>query len=173
VLKQTAPLATTLGEAKKALILENINVKDPDECKDRSAELILKNHDVISQNKHYLGRFKTILHNICLKSNEPIYSKQFKIHEAHQQEVANHVKEWLKLEVIQTMQNKYNSPIFLVSKKGSGLCIVQDLRKLNAQSHEEKYSMKDIIECVGEIRRANSISNSAMDLTSVYWQMML
>ena len=53
--------------------------------------------------------------------------------DAHQVEVANHVKQWLKLEVVQPTQSNFNSPIFVVSKKDGGLRIVQDLRKLNAQ----------------------------------------
>jgi hypothetical protein len=94
VLEQTAPEATALGEAKKAFILENINVTVPDEYNDRYAELILKHHYVISRDKLNLGRCKTILHDICQKSKEPIYVKQFKSPRAHQEEVANQVKEW-------------------------------------------------------------------------------
>jgi hypothetical protein len=74
-------------------ILENMNVTVPDEHKDRYAELILKHHDVICRNKHDLGSCKTMLHHICLKNNEPIYMKHLKIPEAHQEEVANQVKE--------------------------------------------------------------------------------
>ena len=65
------------------------------------------------------------------------------------------VKQWLKLRVVQPTRSKFNSPIFVVSKKDGGLRIVKDLRKLNNQSHEDKYSMKDIKECIGEIGRAN------------------
>ena len=173
VLEQTAPEATALGEAKKKYILDNMNIDVPEEYKERYAELILKHHDVISQHKHDLGRCKTMLHDISLKSNEPIYVKQFKIPDAHQEEVANHVKQWLKLGVVQPTRSKFNSPIFVVSKKDGGLRIVQDLRKLNAQSHEDKYSMKDISECIGEIGRANSTLYSTIDLTSGFWQMML
>jgi hypothetical protein len=68
-----APEGTALGEAKKVFIWENMNVTVPDEYKNRYAELILKHHDVVSQNKHDLGRCETMLHDICLKSNEPIY----------------------------------------------------------------------------------------------------
>jgi hypothetical protein len=53
------------------------------------------------------------------------------------------------------------------------LYIVQDLRKLNAQSHEDEYSMKYISESIGEIERANSIYYLTINLTSGYWQMML
>ena len=66
----------------------------------------------------------------------------------------------------------YNSPIFCVPKKnGSGLRIVQDFRELNAHSHIDKYSMKEISECIGDIGRAGSTIFSTLDLTSGFWQM--
>jgi hypothetical protein len=69
----------------------------------------------------------------------------------------------------------YNSPIFCVPKKtGQGLRIVQDFRELNKHSHIDKYSMKEINECIGDIgRAANSTIFTTLDLTSGFWQMPL
>ena len=58
----------------------------------------------------------------------------------------------------------YNSPIFCIPKKqGRGLRIVQDFRELNQNSHIDKYSMKEITECIF----------TTLDLTSGFWQMQL
>ncbi len=58
------------------------------------------------------------------------------------------------------------SPIFCVPKKtGQGLRIVQDFRELNEHSHIDKYSMKEINECIGDIGRANSAIFTTLDLT--------
>ncbi len=51
--------------------------------------------------------------------------------------------------------------------------IVQDFRALNSHSHIDKYSMKEITECIGDIGRANSTIFSTLDLTSGFWQMKL
>jgi len=68
----------------------------------------------------------------------------------------------------------YNSPIFCVPKKqGQGLRIVQDFRQLNQHSRIDKYSMKEISECIGDICRANSSIFTTLDLTSGFWQMKL
>jgi hypothetical protein len=99
-LQQTVPEATPLGEAKKVFILEITSVTVPDDCNNRYAELFLKHHDGVSQCKHDLSRCKMMLHDICLKSNEPIYVKQFMIPNADQQEVAYYMKEWFKLRVV-------------------------------------------------------------------------
>jgi len=61
----------------------------------------------------------------------------------------------------------YNSPIFCIPKKqGQGLRIVQDFRELNKNSHIDKYSMKEIPDCIGDIGRANSKVFLPLDLTS-------
>jgi len=57
--------------------------------------------------------------------------------------------------------------------QGQGLRIVQDFRELNNHSHIDKYSMKEITECIGDIGRANSTIFSTLDLTSGFWQMQL
>jgi hypothetical protein len=58
-------------------------------------------------------------------------------------------------------------------KEGQGLRIVQDFQELNQNSHIDKYSMKEITECIGDIGRANSKIFSTLDLTSRFWQMKL
>jgi hypothetical protein len=58
-------------------------------------------------------------------------------------------------------------------KQGQGLRIVQDFRELNNHSHIDKYSMKEITECIGDIGRANSTIFSTLDQTSGFWQMQL
>ena len=108
------------------------------------------------------------MHEIPLKTTEPIYVKQFRIPEAHREEVEKHVAEWLKL-----ARSKYNSPLFAVMKKNGGIRLVQDFRALNAQSHVDKYSMKDVCECIGEIGRSGSTLFTTINLTAGFWQMLL
>jgi hypothetical protein len=50
---------------------------------------------------------------------------------------------------------------------------VQDFHELNQNSHIDKYSMKEISECIGNIGRANSTIFTTLDLTSGFWQMQL
>jgi hypothetical protein len=50
---------------------------------------------------------------------------------------------------------------------------MQDFRELNQNSHIDKYSMKEITECISDIGRANSSIFSTLDLTSGFWQMKL
>ncbi len=130
--------------------------------------------NILSIDKYDLGLAKDFKHKIHLKTQDLVYRKQFKIPEAHHQFIEQTLDEWLKLGVVKRSNSLYNSPIFFVPKKqGQGLRIVQDFRELNQNSHIDKYSMKEITECIGDIGRANSTIFTMLDLTSGFWQMQL
>jgi hypothetical protein len=63
--------------------------------------------------------------------------------------------------------------VFLVEKKDGSKRVVQDFRSLNANTYVDKYSMKDVQECISEIGRAGSTIFTTLDLTSGFWQMAL
>ncbi len=145
----------------------------PEQYQQRYLQILLQNHEAVSQDKFDLGRTDTLMHEIALKTEEPIYVKQFKIPDTHQKEVERHVLEWLKLGVIQPAHSQYNSPIFAVMKKDSTVRLVQDFRALNNESYTDKYSMKDVSECIREIGRSSSTIFTTIDLTAGFWQMIL
>ncbi len=150
--------------AKRQFIKQNVHLNVPEQYKKQYLQVILKNHDAVSQNKFDLGHTDTLMHEIVLKTPEPIDVKQFKIPDAHRQEVERHVLEWLKLGVIQPACSRYNSPIFAVMKKDGGVRLVQDFRALNNQSYTDKYSMKDVSEGIGEIGCSGSTIFSLLGL---------
>jgi hypothetical protein len=87
----------TLSVKKKQFIVESVK---PKQYQQRYLQLLLQNHEAVSQDKFDLGRTDTLMHEIALKTEEPIYVKQFKIPDSHRKEVERHVLEWLKLGVI-------------------------------------------------------------------------
>ena len=164
---------TPISESKKKFIMENTKLTVPDEFKKKYMDLLMKHHEVISDSKYDLGQCLTSKHDIQLRDKEPVYIKQFRIPEAHRKAVEDHVKELLKLGVVRPSRSKYNSPVFIVTKKDGGLRIVQDFRALNQKTLVDKYSMRDVQECIDEIGRAGSTIFSAIDLTAGFWQMLL
>jgi hypothetical protein len=80
--------------AKKA----NLNV--PPEVKQKYIDILYKHQAAISMNKMDLGRAKNFTHKIHLKDNHPMYRKQFKIPEAHENFIEATLDEWLKLGVV-------------------------------------------------------------------------
>ncbi len=59
-----------------------------------------KHQQAISVNKYDLGLATNFKHKIHLKDNNPVYRKQFKIPEAHQNFIEQSLDEWLKLGVV-------------------------------------------------------------------------
>jgi hypothetical protein len=155
-------------------IANKAHLNVPEEFKQRYIDILFKHQAAITVNKMDLGHAKNFTHKIHLKDNNPVYRKQFKIPEAHQNFIMATLDEWLKLGVVKRSHSIYNSPLFCVPKKqGQVLRIVQDFRELNNHSHINKYSMKEITECIGDIGRANSTIFSTLDLTSGFWQMQM
>jgi hypothetical protein len=133
-------------------IAKRCHIQVPDQFKHQYLNLLYKYQEAISIDKYDLGQAKNYKHRIYLKNNDPIYHKQFKILEAHHIFIEQTLEEWLKLGVVRRSDSLYNSPIFCVPKKqGQGLRIVQDFRELNQNSHINKYTMKEITECIGDI----------------------
>jgi hypothetical protein len=163
---------------KKRLTREEIkrrfHLQVQEEFHERYLDILCKHPDMLSLDKYNLGLAKDFKHKIHLKTQDPVYRKQFKIPEAHHQFIEQTLDEWLKLGVVKRSNLPYNSPIFCIPKKqGQGLRIVQDFRELNQNSHIDKYSMKEITECIGDISRADSTIFTTLNLTSGFWQMQL
>jgi len=136
-------------------------------------QLLAKHRHIFSLNKNEIGYCSTFLHQLFMKTEEPVYVKQFKILEVHHRYLQDQVWEWLRLGIIQPSRSRYNSPVFLVEKKDGTKRVVQDFRSLNANTYVDKYSMKDVQECISEIRQAGSTIFTTLDLTSGFWQMAL
>ena len=162
-----------ISEKERNFLKENSVLKVPEQYRKEYEKLLEQCHEVFSRTKTDLGKSDLVMHDISLKTNDPVYVKQFKIPDAHMKEVTNHLTEWLKLGVVEPCRSKYNSPIFVVPKKDGSLRVVQDFRALNNQTHVDKYSMHDVTECVNQIGRAGSTIFTTIDLTSGFWQMML
>ena len=77
----------TLSKEKLKFITDNVNLTVPDNVWQRYLDVILKNHKWISHHEFDLGRTETLIHKISLKTNQPIYVKQFCIPDAHRDEV--------------------------------------------------------------------------------------
>jgi hypothetical protein len=101
VAKENKTPSVKINSAKRQFIKKTVHLQVQEQFHEQYLKVILKNHEAVSENKFDLGRTDTLMHEIALKTDEPIYVKQFKIPDAHRQEVEKHVLEWLKLGVIQ------------------------------------------------------------------------
>jgi transposase InsO family protein len=136
-------------------------------------QLLTKYFAIISEDKFDLGFCDKIKHQIRPLSYAPIHTPQFRIPQQHLEVVHQHVDELLKAKCIILSASPWNSPIFAVPKHDGSLRVVEDLRKVNANSYEDKYSCKSTQECIDDIGAAGSKLFCTIDLRAAFWQMAL
>ncbi len=167
--KQGSTMKTTVTEEFRQMCRLEVPVQHEADYR----QLLAKHRGIFSLNKNEIGYCDTFFHKLFMKTAELVYVKQFKIPEAHHRYLQDQVREWLRLGIIQPSRSRYNSPVFLVEKKDGTKRVVQDFRSLNSNTYVDKYSMKDVQECISEIGRAGSTIFTTLDLTSGFWQMAL
>ena len=135
--------------------------------------LIMKNWDVFSLHKFDVGHTPHWEHKIEPTSDEPVFVKQFKIaigDEAALDEMATHLTA-AKVLIQQPSDN--NTPIFMVSKRGGPhpgkKRFVQDFRKRNAASKDDKYTIKDVRESLVAVGRLKPKIWSKLDFTGAFY----
>jgi hypothetical protein len=101
----------------KAEIATKAHLNVPNDYKQKYIDIIYRHQQAISVNKYDLGMASNFKHRIHHKDNNPVYRKQFKIPEAHQNFIQQSLEEWLKLGDVKWSNSLYNSPIFCVPKK--------------------------------------------------------
>jgi len=109
-----APPSRTHIEVKDKEFVDN-HAKVECEAEEKKKYLNVLYHfsEVFSKHKNDLGRCDLLQHEIFLKDPTPVYQKQFKIPEGHASAVQEQVKEWLKLDIVQPSQLRFNiSPMF-------------------------------------------------------------
>ena len=171
-----------LNDKEKEEFLSQLHCKAPSEWKQRYTDLILRYNDVFSKDKFDLGWTDVMQHKIHMKSETPVFVKQFRVPYEHQSVLHEFVEELLKTGAITESRSPYNSPVFCVPKKlppdaepgtTAPLRCVLDFRAVNRHAIPQSYSMKDCRECLDDIGRAEAKIYSQLDLTSGFWQMSL
>jgi hypothetical protein len=61
------------------------------------------------------------------------------------------VEELLKLGLNRPLKSRFNSPMFVMAKKDGGIRIIQEFQAINQKTMVDKYSMRDVQECIDKI----------------------
>ena len=139
--------------------------------------LLLQYTDVCSKDKYDIGHVKVMPARIRMKTEEPIYVKQFRLPLAHQQEIRDYCEKLLKAGVLENSESPFNAPVFGVVKKGANpedknklnLRVVLDYRQLNNNMVNETYVLRDIRDLIDSIGLSNGRIKTSLDLTSGFW----
>ena len=115
-----------------------------------------------------MGHTSMVKHKIRLDNYTPFKERYRRIPPNLFDEVRNHLKEMIEVGAIQKSSSPWASAVVLVRKKDGSLRFCIDLRKLNARTIKDAYSLPCIdetLDCLG-----GATIFTSLDLKSGYWQ---
>ena len=167
---------TPLSTEQIELLLDKINFKDG--TKDWSEDQRVQARAVITEysflfamNSMDLGKTDLVKHHIELTKYNPIKDHYRLIPPQQYEEVRKHLKEMLDIGAIRCSNSPWASPVVLVRKKDGSLRFCIDLRKLNAQTVKDAYSIPRIEDALDSLNGACIFTS--LDLKCGYWQVEL
>ena len=135
-------------------------------------DVLQKNDSVFQWNATDVGRTKLVEHCIPTGDTKPIQQRQYPIPSIAREHINTQVNDMLKDGVIRPSTSPWRSPVLLAKKKkedgtiGFRFCI--DLKKVNAVTAKDSYSLPLISECVDSLSGAQFFSK--IDVDRAYWQ---
>ena len=140
---------TPLTAEQMKQLFEQIKLKEgtshwTEEQRSRVWTVIEKYSFLFAMNSLDLGRMDLVKHHIQLNNYTPIKDRYRRIPPYQYEEVQKHLKEMLDIGAIRCYNSPWASPVVLVCKKDGSLRFCIDLRKLNARTIKDAYSLPRI-----------------------------
>ena len=107
-------------------------------------------------------------HQITLKSGKIINLRSHKLPEKHRQFSLEETNRLLKKGIIRESQSPYNSPLWIVPKKGNKLRMVIDYSRINEDTDQDAYPLPMIDDILDHLGKAKFFS--AFDLSAGFHQ---
>ena len=134
-------------------------------------ETIQDFRDVFALGPLELGKTSLVKHTIKITNPNPFKERYRRIPPHQFEEVRKHLKEMEDIGAIRRSNSPWASPVVLVKKKDGSLRFCIDLRKLNARTIKDAYSLPRIEESLDCLNGATIFTS--LDLKSGYWQVEL
>ena len=164
-----------LTQEETDLLMSKIDfsgIKDwkPEE-QEEARNLILEYGSLFALKDMDLGRTDKVKHSIKLEDYTP-FKERYRCIPPHQyEEVKQHLKEMLEIGAISKSKSPWASVVVLVRKKDGSLSFCIDLRKLNARTVKDAYSLPRIEKTLDCLNGAQWFTS--LDLKLGYWQVEL
>ena len=141
------------------------------EYQERAKTIMKKYHDIFALEPLELGKTNIVKHVIKVNNPVPFKERYRRIPPHQYEEVRKHLKEMEEIGTIRRSNSLWASPVVLVRKKDRSLRFCIDLRKLNARTIKDAYSLpriKESLDCLD-----GACIFTSLDLKSGYWQVEL
>ncbi|GFX05194.1 retrovirus-related Pol polyprotein from transposon 17.6 [Trichonephila clavipes] len=139
-----------------------------DKQMDRQRELLNKYSKCFSNNP---GLTNLVEHEIQLVSDQPVWTKPYRMSHRQNEILKNEINRMLKLGIIEVGESDYMSPMILVEVAGKEPLPRIDYRKLNGIIRTEYFPLSNIEERVEKVSAAKFIT--VLNLSKGYWQIPL
>jgi hypothetical protein len=140
-------------------------------------QLVICNYDVFSTDKYDVGHTPHYHHRIESTTDQPIYVPQFKIPVGDEKALDEMSTNLTAAHVLIEQPSLHNTPIFMVAKRGGTSAgqkrFVQDFRKRNAGSKDDKYTIRDVRESLTAVGRIKPKIFSKCDFTGAFYSLPL
>ena len=167
---------TPLSPKQMKILFDQIKLEEgtsewTEDQKNRVKSVIENYSFLFAMNSLDLGRMDLVKHHIELKNYTPIKYRYRRIPPHQYEEVRKHLKEMLDIGAIRRSNSPWASPVVLVRKKDGSLRFCIDLRKLNAWTVKDAYSLPRIEDALDSLNGVCIFTS--LDLKSGYWQVKL
>ena len=164
----------------KCMNVNHIHLNDddlPNHIKNKFSQIIDKNYQVFADPNEALPYNTNVVATIRTRDNDPIYSKSYPYPMGVTDFVNNEIKELLDSNIIKPSRSPYNSPIWVVDKKGvdeqgyKKKRLVIDFKKLNTATVDDKYPIPNISVILSNLGEAKFFTT--LDLKAGFHQIIL
>ena len=144
------------------------NQEWPSELREKTKNLFRRYGYLFALENLDLGHTSLVKHKIRLTDNTPFKERYRRIPPHLYDEVKKHLQEMLEIGAIRRSNSPWASAVVLVRKRDGSLRFCIDLRKLNARTVKDAYSLPRIDETLDCL--SGSRIFTSLDLKSGYWQ---
>ena len=131
-------------------------------------ECIIRHNHIFAVDDLELGKTDLVKHVIKLDNYVPFKERYQRILPHQYEEVRKHLNEMLEIGTIRKSNSPWASAVVLVRKKDGSLRFCIDLRKLNARTVKDAYSLPRIEDSLDSLN--GSCIFTSIDLKAGYWQ---
>ena len=131
-------------------------------------ECIVKHNHIFAVDDLELGKTDLVKHVIKLDNYVPFKERYRRIPPHQYEEVRKHLNEMLEIGAIWKSNSPWASAVVLVRKKDGSLRFCIDLRKLNARTLKDAYSLPRIEDSLDSLN--GSCTFTSINLKAGYWQ---
>jgi Reverse transcriptase (RNA-dependent DNA polymerase)/RNase H-like domain found in reverse transcriptase len=167
LIKQHIEPKPKLERSKK--VLDSLNFQNVRSCIQENLMSLFRNFaDIFHLDPEPITANNFYKQKITLTDDVPTYIKNYRLPQAHKEQINNEVKKLLENNIVENSVSPYNSPLLLVPKKGGEDRVVVDFRQVNKKLVADKFPLPRMDEILDELGRAKYFS--VLDLKAGFHQ---